>query len=339
MNCVYCPQCRVQVLDGQCPRCKLKVEPLSKKKARESRQQKKAESIPFHFATDETGVQKEVLPDRHSQPRNKVNRLAKKKKDSVQSRSKGGASSKPGTLPQSEIKHSLLQYRLAESGEGNESRRRMVTLAKKRAAPPSRMEKPLIRMPVTRRSRPTPRATQKELWLPAPSPGPTQAPAARSEEAGHPARRISREVLFSRFLAGIIDLLIPVLIGLCFAVLASKVLNFEFFAANSLWLILLFSFSFFLFNSFFFLLTGRQTPGMYLADLQLINEESEDISLRSVCLRICLFLPVAMTIVGLVWGFFDPRCRCWHDRLSQTRVVPVQPTNETTDNAQARSGR
>ncbi len=119
-----------------------------------------------------------------------------------------------------------------------------------------------------------------------------------------------------------IDLSLPVLIAFVFSYSASKILNFDFFSANSVQLGVVFSLCFFFLNSFFFLVLSGQTPGMYLTDLQLVGEESETVSFQSLLLRVCLFLPVAATVVGLLWSVFDPWCRCVHDRLSKTRVVP-----------------
>ena len=62
---------------------------------------------------------------------------------------------------------------------------------------------------------------------------------------------------------------------------------------------------------------------MYLTDLQLVGEESETVSFQSLVIRICLFLPVVATVVGLLWSVFDPWCRGVHDRISGTRVVPI----------------
>ena len=229
-----------------------------------------------------------------------------------------------------EIERPLFQYKLGQREGKKETGRRMVTFTKKLAPSSSSLERPLIRMPVSRpRSRRAPREDERQLRL---EPLVFEVPrpiAPLAPERAVAARQISREVLFSRLLAGMVDLLLPALMGFLFAFSASSVLNFDLLTVTSLRFGLVFFLSFYFLNSLFFLFTTRQTPGMYLTDLQLTGERSEDIPFGSICLRIGLFLPVAITLVGLAWFFFDPSCRCLHDRLSRTRVVPVQTSGRS----------
>jgi uncharacterized RDD family membrane protein YckC len=132
---------------------------------------------------------------------------------------------------------------------------------------------------------------------------------------------ISREILFSRFLSGIIDLFIPLFLAFVFAFAASRLLDFRVFSTESLEWIALFSAGFFFFNSIFFLSLASQTPGMFVTELRLVGEDQrEELSLTAILIRVILFLPSAVTIVGLCWAVFDPRCRCFHDLLSRTRI-------------------
>ncbi len=138
---------------------------------------------------------------------------------------------------------------------------------------------------------------------------PTQAP-------------VSREILLSRFLAGIIDVTVPLALGMSFALVAAWKIGFDFFAYGSLRMALLFSLGFYLFNSLFFLLLSGQTPGMYAAQLSLIGaERKDDVPATSVLLRVILFLPSCLTVVGLLWSIFDSERRCLHDILSGSLVV------------------
>jgi len=185
------------------------------------------------------------------------------------------------------------------------------------------VEKPLIRTPVA--PRPGFRShlpKQQALTLEDPA-APEDSSASTSEETAAGEIGLSHEVLFSRMLAGIIDLFLPVLIAVVFSFSAARILNFDFFSADSLRLGILVALSFFFLNSFFFLILSGQTPGMYLTDLQLVGEESETVPFQSLVIRICLFLPVVATVVGLLWSIFDPWCRGAHDRVSGTRVVPI----------------
>ena len=224
-----------------------------------------------------------------------------------------------------EIARSLFQYKLEEGEKQDRAATNMVTFSKKAAvAAPSRARLP-IRMPVSEpRSRQERESGQRRLGLEAPVFRPPEAMASSVAKPATEPIRVSREVLFSRLLAGMIDLLLPAVVAFLFTFSASRVLNLDLFASTSLRTGLIFVLSFYFLNSFFFLFTMRQTPGMYLTDLELIAEGSEEIPFGSICLRIGLFLPVAATVVGLLWGFFDPSFRCWHDRLSRTQVVPAQ---------------
>ena len=62
---------------------------------------------------------------------------------------------------------------------------------------------------------------------------------------------------------------------------------------------------------------------MYLTDLRLIGEDSKEVRIVSLFVRIAFFLPVVVTVLGLLLAIFDPWCRCLHDRLSSTRIVPL----------------
>lgn len=135
--------------------------------------------------------------------------------------------------------------------------------------------------------------------------------------------RMSKEILFSRFLSGIVDLVLPLLIGFAFTIVASFLLGFDLLSPLSMKWIGLFALSFFLFNSLFFLMTSGQTPGMTVTDLRLVDENGvQEVSQGAILLRVLLFLPSVITVIGLAWALFDPWCRCLHDLLSHTRIEP-----------------
>lgn len=135
---------------------------------------------------------------------------------------------------------------------------------------------------------------------------------------------VSREILFSRLLTGIVDILIPVLLGALFTFTASQMLRFHFFSTNSIWFGASFATGFYFLNSLFFLILTGQTPGMYLTYLRLVGEKSEEVAIFSLLVRTICFLPVAVTVLGLVAAIFDPWRRCLHDRISGTRVIPTK---------------
>jgi uncharacterized RDD family membrane protein YckC len=184
-------------------------------------------------------------------------------------------------------------------------------------------EEPLIRRkPV----RPVPRPPgQKTLHL-RPDPLPSKKKEERPEEEilSDEEDKVPKEVLFSRFLAGIVDLVLPLLMGLTFTLVASFLLGFDLFSPATLKWIGLLALSFFFFNSIFFFLTSGQTPGMVVTDLHLVaDQEERELTVGAILLRVALFLPSAATVIGLGWALFDPLCRCLHDLGSRTRVEPA----------------
>jgi len=142
---------------------------------------------------------------------------------------------------------------------------------------------------------------------------------ARSEEDVRQA--VSKEVLFSRILSGILDLLLPIGIAVLFVFTACWFIGLDFFSYSATYSWLLLALGFFFFNSLYFFWTAGRTPGMSATDLRLAGQDSEDPPFASVVLRILLFLPVTATLIGLVLALFDPECRALHDRLSGTKVV------------------
>ncbi|RPJ62237.1 MAG: RDD family protein [Acidobacteria bacterium] len=132
---------------------------------------------------------------------------------------------------------------------------------------------------------------------------------------------VSKEILFSRVLAGILDLLVPVGTAVVFVFAACWFLRLDFFSPSATYSWLLLALGFYFFNSLYFFWSAGRTPGMSITDLQLTGEDSEDAPFISVVLRILLFLPVVATVVGLVLALFDSECRALHDRLSKTRII------------------
>ena len=219
---------------------------------------------------------------------------------------------------------SLFKYKLPEG-----KHRKVVRSTRSTDKKQTMAQKPVIRKPVSSgvskyRYSPKQRVFSLEtLQSPSAHPKATQVETATSGTV-----RIPHELVLSRMLTGIVDFTFSLLIAALFTFSASRVLNFDLMSPESLQLGLILWFCFYFLNSIFFLLLTRQTPGMFLTDLQLVGEEAEEVSLDHLLLRICLFLPTVTTVAGLLWGVFDSRCRCLHDRLSKTCVVPLQKEPE-----------
>ncbi len=170
-------------------------------------------------------------------------------------------------------------------------------------------------------SRPRQVPKQRELRLEAPLPQPGSGSA---EETTTPSPHIPSEIILSRLLAGIVDASLSILTGFLFSWTACLVLNQHFLSVTTLSLGGACSLSFYFLSSCFFLISCGQTPGMYLTELRLIAEEvPEAAPVHAILFRVLLFPAVAASLVGLCLSLFDPGRRCLHDRLTHTRVVPV----------------
>ena len=100
--------------------------------------------------------------------------------------------------------------------------------------------------------------------------------------------------------------------------------DLDFFTSDGLLWATAFSIGLFLFTSVFFLATLRQTPGMQFTQLMLKSREGGEIPAGCIILRALVFLPSVLSVVGVVWSFFDPLHRCVHDIVSGTYVAPYQ---------------
>jgi len=304
---VECPRCRIRISGKNCPQCGSEIPSIGteapEEKADPSATRRESETYDWRLQIKHKLVE-------HADKKGREDRKGRKKPQPKATKTEG--------------KRPLFDYSLGDSGQGLK-KQRVVTITRSTRESQPVVEKPLIRTPVGTsrgfRSHP-PRQQALTLEVPA-APEPLDFSASTSEEAAASEDGLSHEVLFSRMLAGIIDLFLPVLIAVVFSFSAAKILNFDFFSANSLHLGILVALFFFFLNSFFFLILSGQTPGMYLTDLHLVGEESETVPFQSLVIRICLFLPVVATVVGLLWSIFDPWCRGAHDRVSGTRVVPI----------------
>jgi uncharacterized RDD family membrane protein YckC len=150
-----------------------------------------------------------------------------------------------------------------------------------------------------------------------------------AEAAGLPASLSEnipdqREVLFSRVLAGLLDLMVSLVAGVLFGFIAASLLEVDLTSPSVMEVAGGCAAAFWLLNSTFFLFVARQTPGMMVTDLELIGEQRAELSLGRVVGRILLQLLAALSLVGLLWAIFDEHGRCWHDRLSRTLIVPFR---------------
>jgi uncharacterized RDD family membrane protein YckC len=131
-------------------------------------------------------------------------------------------------------------------------------------------------------------------------------------------------ILLSRTLSGLVDLIVVILCSgalviaadLFSGIIALDSYSYLIFAA--LWLLMFFLYS------LFFLSASGQTLGMMITDLRVVDA-FEGRPLFNQLLRRCFGYLVSICGLGfgLVWGLFDRESMCFHDRISDTRVIRI----------------
>ena len=150
------------------------------------------------------------------------------------------------------------------------------------------------------------------------------ATAGTSKPTG-PSFSESLMLLLSRTLSGLVDLII-VGLSTCALILAAdifsgiQVIGFRSIANY----VILFLLIYFMYSLFFFR-TSSQTIGMMMTNLRLVaGAGRERPRVGRILLRCFGFLLSLFCFgIGLLWAFFDREHRCFHDRLTNTRVVRV----------------
>jgi uncharacterized RDD family membrane protein YckC len=355
---VHCPRCETPLTAGRCTRCSYQVE--NEPKAPGSTVRARREPIKFAISSSRKESDGSIRPDWREELKKRVDEHVGKKEVEESETDQASAENlaQNGTQGSAEgdtgkgraQKRILFEYRMKEKSKnpGASTReikesvsaaakgapakvlgsaakpqdRRIVTFDQKDGNKSDVLEKQLVR-----RSSPTGTrgvdSRQRKLQLQ--TPPEIVASSLREAAASVPSSaRVSKEILFSRFLSGIIDLSFPVVLGFSFVLAASRLVDFDFFMANSLEWAAVFSLVLYCVGSSFFLLALGQTPGMILTELRLVSDkEGRAVSERQIFLRVALFLPVAATLFGLLWSLFDSRCRTLHDRFTGTRVEPA----------------
>jgi uncharacterized RDD family membrane protein YckC len=320
------------MVEGSCPRCGSRIG--QKEKGSHPDETKDTSQHPIQFEmmipAEKPKAQKQV--DWKGELKKKLEQRTGKKKDSIdefQEEQEPKPEPKIKLKPEAELdpekepaEHppTLFKYKLDRALRDSTSKSRKGSVSKSSKDQPV-FEKPLIRRkPI----RPVPQPPgQKTLHLKPDVPIARRGEDRISDAVEEGAPRVSREILFSRFLSGIVDLVLPLLTGFAFTIVASFLIGFDLLSPSSIQWIGLFSLSFFLFNSLFFFMTSGQTPGMVVTDLRLVSEKTnQEVSPTDILLRVLVFLPSALTVIGLGWAIFDPMCRCLHDLVSRTRIEP-----------------
>ncbi|HUV13444.1 MAG TPA: RDD family protein [Acidobacteriota bacterium] len=326
---MLCTRCKVPIKAGRCPRCGAVTS-----SGDDGEHKKGRRSLPIQFDVS-TSSQAEAAkgdPNWRSGLKQAVEGKASQQLDTEAETVPDSGIAFPA--PKQESDSSIFDYRLRDSSPEQKA--------------PSTSSNPNLNAPVSRK----PQALEKTLSRPATAPQeprknagthqkrldltplphrttpiPSSSKPTLTAEAERNAAKqsqLSREILFSRFLAGIIDLTLPLGLALIFTLATARVLVFDLFETHTVTLILAFAATFFFFNSMFFLLSSGRTPGMYFTDLELRNADgTQQVTPSLVLLRVLFFVPTVLSVFGLIWAVFDPSRRCLHDHLSGTQIMPV----------------
>lgn len=330
---MLCPQCQIPVEDGKCPQCGASPAAARRSIKIATRANTTQTSIKFDITGSKPAPSQSDSKDWRSELRQ---RFEKQPRSQIGFQAERGSSEKvpeEKAVPPSTAtaKNPLFQYKLRQSRGGGPPSSRGAS--ERPDTNQQLLGKPLVRQKSVQRGGKSSGGGQKTLDL---EPGPLDSDE-ESVDAGveredlldvslpgvpEPDESVplSKEILFSRFLAGMIDLALPASTGFLFTAVASQILGFDLFTVDSLVWAGLVSLAFFFFNSLFFLAACGQTPGMYMTELQLIRDGEDEDAMIPILLRIVLFLPSVVSIAGLLPALFDPLARCVHDILSGTRV-------------------
>lgn len=352
---MLCPQCQIPIEEGKCPQCGTSYKTARRSIKIATRTNTVQTPIKFDVSGPVTDATHPRTTDWRTELRRRLEEHSARGKLTDSDRratETTSAEGEPHPASATAAKNHLFQYKLRQTGVKDSSSSKSPTGKRASVEVDPVLKKPLVRQ------KPVPPVSnhdsklQKTFDLESVPTSDLEAAARETESPSQDKEQqedfpsvsvpsfyeqdesvsVSKEILFSRFLAGMIDLAIPALTGFGFTALASLILHFELFTADSLLWAGFVSLAFFLFNSLFFLSTCGQTPGMYLTELQLIREGDDADAITPVLLRIVLFLPSVVSIAGLVPALFDPLARCVHDILSGTRVETIEHSESDSGN-------
>jgi uncharacterized RDD family membrane protein YckC len=135
-------------------------------------------------------------------------------------------------------------------------------------------------------------------------------------------------ILLSRTLSGLVDLIIVLLCsGVCIiaadffsGIIALDTISYLIYSV-------LFLLTYF-FYSIFFLTASSQTIGMMITDLRVVDADGGRPSISQLLRRGFGHLASLLVLgLGLLWSLFDRESQCFHDRISDTRVIRLYDTN------------
>ena len=317
---MVCARCSTPLLNGRCPKCRSE-DAATRGTFRAV--------IPYQFSSRSESAEQasewkqEILQklDRHKRKsaRTPSEKPASRETDAepVRRPLEASESRRPGVNPGSAPASSAFHYRM--SGRNSAPGERILTYR-----PEGRVaarEKPVIR-PVVKTGGRALDKRQGRLRLDRPRVEKSRTPRSQPEQPERIEKTVFPEILFSRMLSGLIDVVTAVMAGGSTVLVASLATGTGVMSETLLRDTLMTAGVFFLFSSTFLLYLSGQTLGMLATELSLVAEDQKRLRLSDIVLRVLSFLAVTASLAGLLWALFDRRQLCWHDYLSKTRVVP-----------------
>jgi uncharacterized RDD family membrane protein YckC len=158
-------------------------------------------------------------------------------------------------------------------------------------------------------------------------------------EPGHYSAKIETEVvprpasLQQRFFAGLVDVIVVVLAAASFDLTFVRLAEDDPHSRMALLCGVVVSAALWILFQYIFLVHGRGTPGMRLAQLQLATFEGKPASTWACRCRALASTLSALSIgLGYVWALFDEDQLGWHDRITRTLVCSsIQPSETRAD--------
>ncbi len=140
-----------------------------------------------------------------------------------------------------------------------------------------------------------------------------------------PSHSEGKLILLTRTLSGLIDLIFIILCTGAFIIAADYFSGIVVLDSLSLVNFAVLFLMTYLIYSIYFLVASGQTIGMMITELRVTGSDDRRPPLRRLLSRCFGYLLSLLVLgIGLLWGLFDRESLCFHDRISQTRVVRLR---------------
>ena len=318
---MVCARCSIPLLNGRCPKCRSEdaatrgtfrpVIPYQFSSRSESAEQASEWKQEILQKLERHKRKSTPSPSEKAAPRETAAEPVRRPLEVSESHEAGV---NPGSAPASSAFHYRMSGRNSAPGEKILTYRPEGRVAAR--------EKPVIRPVVKTGGKMALDKRQGRLRLDRSRVEKSRTHRSQPEQPERIEKTVFPEILLSRMLSGLIDVVTAVVAGGSTVLVASLATGAGVMSETLLRDTLMTAGVFFLFSSTFLLYLSGQTLGMLATELSLVAEAQKRPRLSDIVLRVLSFLAVMASLAGLLWALFDRRQLCWHDHLSKTRVVP-----------------